>query len=225
MKHSNLVVGAEVQAKLTSTCRARPHLILPEGAVFTVEFIFSDPDSGFRLSGETLGDESGYGEAKNFRKYNPEQEALVVKPSTDTAHQYKVGDKVLVGAVGAGNHAIVKEFAGRVCRIATLYANRDVVKIQHPDVMCGRRYTSKVAYLTPFVEVLAEGDIVKLEASYVTRHGEDIPAGLYEVRGKSGHKGCVVLDTIHGGMGQATVETCMLTKVGEITKEQDDGQA
>ena len=97
MKHSNLVVGEKVQAKRTHTDPSRPALTLAGGAVFTVEYVFCDPDTGFRLSGETLGAKFGYGVAENFRKYKePEQE-----PQQEVAHQYKVGDKVVVAKIGA----------------------------------------------------------------------------------------------------------------------------
>lgn len=215
MKHSNLVEGQKVQAKHTHHDRTRPQLELAEGAVFTVEYVFNNPNTGFRLSGATLHGEDGYGNAENFRKY-----VEVV----DVPTVYKVGDTVLVGAEGAGSGWVLPEYAGKVCTITKvdMYSHRELVEISHPDVMDGESYTSKVEYLTPhkveeLVVVFAEGDIVELDIDTVSKHDEAIPSGLYKVLGKSGYRDCIRIVTKHGECDEATVLTALLTKVGVCT--------
>lgn len=230
MKHSNLVVGEKVQAKRTHTDPSRPALTLAGGAVFTVEYVFCDPDTGFRLSGETLGAKFGYGVAENFRKYKePEQE-----PQQEVAHQYKVGDKVVVGAEGAGYREVLPEYADKVCTITEVdvFGQSKLVKITHPDVIGGYSYTSKVKYLTPHVAEsdvpFKEGTIVKLKEDTVSKHSETVPFGLYVARGTVVNEGWTILYTKHGSFGRAVVRTELLTAVGALTKsneEQDDGQA
>ena len=60
----------------------------------------------------------------------------------------KVGDSVLVGAEGAGNSFVLKEYAGLVCSVVGTSHSADCVKISHPSVMGGNRYTSLKKHLT-----------------------------------------------------------------------------
>lgn len=207
MKYKNLVVGEQVQVKHTHTeeyCQDD----FKEGQVF--EVLRVDADGVFKVEGEQFGLGIGYGRPENFRKYkDPQQEP----------EQYKVGDKVLVGAEGAGNNHVLKDYAGRVCTITEVdvFGQSKLVEITHPDVMDGHSYTSKVKYLTPHVEEsepLKVGDIVELSEDCKAKHGEHIPKGLYIVGARSSRPSCVQLDTHHGGLDVATVETELLTKVG-----------
>ena len=222
MKHSNLVVGEKVQAKRTHTDPARPALTLVKGAVFTVEYVFCDPDTGFRLTGETLGGEYSYGQAENFRKYKePEQE-----PQQEVTHQYKVGAMVVVGAKGAGYGEVLPEYADKVCTITEVdvFGQSKLVKITHPDVIDGYSYTSMLKYLTPHVvaKALKEYDVVKLTRNCVARHGEDIKHGLFEVAiDVEASEDYVTVLTGQGCGGQATLPLEYVHRY----KEQDDGQA
>ena len=60
----------------------------------------------------------------------------------------QVGDSVLVGAEGAGNYNVLKEYAGRVCLVVDTSHRDDCVEISHPHVMGGTSYTSRKKYLT-----------------------------------------------------------------------------
>lgn len=221
MKYKNLVVGEKVQVKHTHTepsCRDD----FKEGQVFEVLRI--DADGMFKVEGEQFGLGIGFGRPENFRKYKePEQEP----------EQYKVGDKVLVGAEGAGNHHVLKDYAGRVCTITEVdvFGQSKLVEITHPDVMDGHSYTSKVKYLTPHVEESAvpfkEGTIVELKEDTVAKHGENVPFGLYVARGVVVIEGWTILYTKHGSFGRAVVRTELLKAVGALTtsnEEQDDAQ-
>lgn len=80
----------------------------------------------------------------------------------------KVGDSVLVGAEGAGNGLVRKEYAGLVCTVVDKSHRDDCVEISHPDVLGGRRYTSRKKYLTkvnpkpvrPDLSTLRVGDYI-----------------------------------------------------------------
>lgn len=74
-----------------------------------------------------------------------------------TPHEYKVGDKVLVGAKGAGHRLVLKEYANLVCTIAEQPPRaHGCVELVHPDIQSGRAYTSKVQYITPIHESAPE---------------------------------------------------------------------
>lgn len=226
MKHSNLVVGEKVQAKRTHTDPARPALTLAGGAVFTVEDVFCDPDTGFRLSGETLGAKFGYGVAENFRKYKEPEQEPEQEPQQEVAHQYKVGDKVVVGAEGAGYGRVLPDYAGKVCTVVgvRVHGTINLVMITHPDVRDGSGYTSMLKYLTPHVvaKALKEYDVVKLTRDCVARHGEDIKHGLFEVAiDVEASEDYVTVLTGQGLGGQATLPLEYVHRY----KEQDDGQA
>ena len=60
----------------------------------------------------------------------------------------KVGDSVLVGAEGAGNNCVLKEYAGLVCSVVDASRRDGCVEISHPSVMGGNKYTSRKKYLT-----------------------------------------------------------------------------
>ena len=220
MKYKNLVVGEQVQVKHTHT-EGHCQDYFEEGQVF--EVLRVDADGMFKVEGEQFGCGIGYGRPENFRKYKPEQEPV----------QYKVGDNVLVGAEGAGNNRVLKYYAGRVCTITEVdvFGQSKLVEITHPDVMDGRSYTSKVKYLTPHVAEpdvsFKEGTIVELKEDTVSKHGENVPFGLYVARGVVVNEGWTILYTKHGGLGRAVVRTELLTAVGALTapnEEQDDGQ-
>lgn len=72
-----------------------------------------------------------------------------------------------------------------------------------------------------------EGTIVELKEDTVSKHGENVPFGLYVTRGVVVNEGWTILYTKHGGLGRAVVRTELLTAVGALTapnEEQDDGQ-
>lgn len=212
MKYKNLVVGEQVQVKHNHTEEyCGDHF--EEGQVF--EVLRVDSDGMFKVEGEQFDFGVGYGRPENFRKYKePQQE-----PQQETG-QYKVGDKVLVGAEGAGYGCVLPEYAGKVCTVVRVrvHGESNLVSITHPDVINGSKYTSMTEYLTPYKEEpepLKVGDIVELSEDCVDYFDDCIPKGLYRLHAETGcHDGYTNLETEHGGSGQATVKTELLTKVG-----------
>lgn len=212
MKHSNLVVGEKVQVKRTHVCSRGD--TYKAGKVYTVYRI--DDDGEFWMQYDDSIGGKGINVPENFRKYKePEQE-----PQQEVAYQYKVGDKVVVGAEGAGYGCVLPDYAGKVCTVVgvRVHGTINLVMITHPDVMNGSVYTSMLKYLTPHKpepEPLKVGDIVELSEDCTARHGEAIPKGLYRLHKQTGSAaGHTNLATEHGGLGQATVKTELLTKVG-----------
>lgn len=146
MKVSNAVVGGKVQIK--RDCVGHSGESISKGLVCTVSRIMG---SAYELRLKTPDIDGGFAwvNASDCRKYNEvTEEAPVLTP-----HEYKVGDKVLVGAEGAGHMLVLKEYANLVCTIAEQPPRaHGCVELVHPDVQSGRAYTSKVQYITPYKE-------------------------------------------------------------------------
>lgn len=218
MKHSNLVIGEQVQVKRTHICERGDTYLA--GRVYSVHRI--DDDGEFWMNSPDFGLGKGINVAENFRKYKePEQE-----PQQEVTHQYKVGDMVVVGAKGAGYGEVLPEYADKVCTITEVdvFGQSKLVKITHPDVREGAGYTSMLKYLTPHVvaKALKEYDVVQLTHNCVARHGEDIKHGLFEVAiDVEASEDYVTVLTGQGWGGQATLPLEYVHRY----KEQDDGQA
>lgn len=217
MKYKNLVVGEQVQVKRTHTedyCQD----YFKKGQVF--EVLRVDSDGMFKVAGEQFDLDIGYGRPENFRKYKEPEH--VQEAQQEVAHQYKVGDEVLVGAEGAGYGCVLPKYADKVCTVVGVRVHGEInlVSITHPDVRNGRKYTSMTKYLTPYKQEpdvpFKEGTIVELKEDTVAQHGENVPFGLYVAHGVVATEGWTILYTNHGGLGRAVVRTELLTKVGVV---------
>lgn len=164
MKLSNITVGQRIQAK-ESAIEHWSRLVV--GEVYTVlevdcvskQLVIEVPrsvHSGGRL----------HINSRDFRKYKVSLE---------------VGDRVLVGAEGAGWYYVDKDYAGKVCLVQRVFKN--TVEIGHPDVRYGVSYRSLIKYLTkvaPNVPFKA-GDVLRCIHSHKSNDGEDVVRGrLYE---------------------------------------------
>ena len=164
MKVSNAVVGGKVQIK--RACTGHSGESISKGLVCTVSRIDDSYMSDYELRLKNPDIEDGYAwvNASDCRKYKEAVEEEPTEPTTEpveeseegsvlTPHEYKVGDKVLVGAEGAGHMLVLKEYANLVCTIAEQPPRaHGCVELIHPDVQSGRAYTSKVQYITPHKE-------------------------------------------------------------------------
>ena len=161
MKVSNAVVGGKVQIK--RDCTGHSGESISEGLVCTVSRI-SGSTYELRLKHPDIEDGFAWVNASDCRKYKEVTEEEPIEPTPEpveepqeapvlTPYEYKAGDKVLVGAEGAGTRLVLKEYANLVCTIALPSARvHGCVEIQHPDVQSGQSYTSKVQYITPYKE-------------------------------------------------------------------------
>ena len=88
-------------------------------------------------------------DAPTFWTTQPEYfEVLPDEVPEEPQDDIKVGDSVLVGAEGAGNCCVLKEYVGLVCSVVDTSHRDDCVGISHPSVMSGTPYTSRKKYLT-----------------------------------------------------------------------------
>lgn len=161
MKVSNAVVGGKVQVK--RDCRGHSGESISKGLVCTVSRIQGE-DYELRLKHPNIEDGFAWVDASDCRKYTEVTEEELTEPTPEpveeseeepvrTPHEYKVGDKVLVGAEGAGHGLVLKEYANLVCTIAEQPPRaHGCVELVHPDIQSGRAYTSKVQYITPYKE-------------------------------------------------------------------------
>lgn len=161
MKVSNAVVGGKVQIK--RDCVGYDDEDISKGLVCTVSHIVGS-DYELRLEHPDIEDGYAWVNASDCRKYKGVTEEAPTEPTPEpveesaeepvrTPHEYKAGDKVLVGAEGAGHRLVLKEYANLVCTIAeTARSVHGCVEIVHPDVQSGHAYTSKVQYITPYKE-------------------------------------------------------------------------
>ena len=166
MKVSNAVIGDKVQIK--HDCVGHSGEFIKKGLVCTVSRI-SGSDYELRLEHPDIDCGFAWVNASDCRKYTEVTEEEPIEPTPEpvgeseeapvlTHHEYKVGDKVLVGAEGAGNNYVLKEYANLVCTITevNVFGNVNLVEIQHPNVMSGQSYTSKLEYLAPHAEPTPE---------------------------------------------------------------------
>ena len=162
MKVSNAVVGGKVQIKCD--CTGHSDEFIKGGLVCTVSRILGE-DYELRLKHPDIEDGFAWVNASDCRKYKGVTEEEPIEPTPEpveeseevpvlTPHEYKVGDKVLVGAEGAGHNHVLKEYANLVCTITfvNVFSDVNLVEIQHPNVLSGHSYTSKVQYITPCKE-------------------------------------------------------------------------
>lgn len=166
MKVSNAVIGGKVQIK--RDCTGNSDEFIKGGLVCTVSRI---QGSAYELRLKNPNIEDGYAwvNASDCRKYKEAVEEEPTEPTPEpveeseegsvlTPHEYRVGDKVLVGAEGAGNNLVHKEYANLVCTIeeVKVFGDVNLVEMYHPNVMGGHSYTSKVQYITPYKEPTPE---------------------------------------------------------------------
>lgn len=158
MKVSNAVVGGKVQIK--RDCVGNDDEDISKGLVCTVSHIVGQ-DYELRLVHPDIEDGYAWVNASDCRKYKEVTEEAPIEPTPEpveasacTSHEYKVDDKVLVGAEGAGHNYVLKDYANLVCTVkeVNVFGNVNLVTIQHPNVMSGHAYTSKVQYITPYKE-------------------------------------------------------------------------
>lgn len=145
MKARNAGIGMKVQVK--HDCRGYCGATVKEGFVCPIKWIDEVADEGYELCLVHPDIDGGFAwvNASDVRRYvEPTASPEPIEPQDDI----KVGDSVLVGAEGAGNHLVRKEYAGLVCSVVDTSHHDDCVEISHPDVMGGTSYTSRKEYLT-----------------------------------------------------------------------------
>lgn len=144
MKVRNAVVGMQVQVK--RDCHGYSDELIKGGLVCTVGRIDDrfEADYELRLHHPDINDGWAWVNASDVRRYKEEVQEVPEEPQDDI----KVGDSVLVGAEGAGNNLVRKEYAGLVCSVVDTAHREDCVEISHPSVMGGTSYTSRKKYLT-----------------------------------------------------------------------------
>lgn len=165
MKVHNAVIGMEVQVK--RDCRGCSGEFIKGGLVCNVSRIDYICDN-YELRLEHLDIDDGFAwvNASDVRRYK--EEVPEVQVPEEPQDDIQVGDSVLVGAEGAGNGLVRKEYAGLVCTVVDKSHRDDCVEISHPDVMRGVRYTSRKKYLTkvdpkpvrPDLSTLRVGDYI-----------------------------------------------------------------
>lgn len=217
MKVHNAVVGTQVQVK--RDCRGHSDEFIKGGLVCTVDRVMGD-DYELRLLNPDIEDGFAWVNASDVRRYKEEvPEVPEVQVPEEPQDDIKVGDSVLVGAEGAGNYNVLKQYAGLVCSVVDTSHRDDCVEISHPDVMGGTSYTSRKKYLTkvipkPTEPTLEPDDIVELREDCVALHGELIPQGLYIVGSVDRSDNTCEVLTVHGGYGQASLPLDKVHKVG-----------
>lgn len=130
---------------------------------------------------------------KHFRKVKKLRSALDVPEDVQesvqevTEEPLQVGDLVLVGAEGAGNGYVMKEYAGLTCTVVEV-VDEHRVEIKHPDVWDGDSWLSRIEYLTKVQPVtipkpvactykFKKGDTVRIVQDCVAKHGEQLLKG------------------------------------------------
>ena len=146
MKSRNAVVGMQVQVK--RNCHGHSNEVVTGGLICTVSRIGCLFGSGYELRLTHPDIDLGFAwvNASDVRQYK--EEVPVVQVPEEPQDDIKVGDSVLVGAEGAGNGYVLKEYAGLVCLVVGTYPHDDRVAISHPSVMHNKPYTSCKKYLT-----------------------------------------------------------------------------
>ena len=176
MKVQNAVVGMEVQVK--RNCRGHSDEFIKKGLVCTVSRIDDSrhmAEYELRLKHPDIEDGYAWVNASDVRKYIKSTESPFVVEPDEVPDDIQVGDSVLVGAEGAGNQLVLKEYTGLVCSVVDTSHRDDCVEILHPSVNRGVRYTSLKKYLTKVAPKPVRTDLSSLRVGdYIVANDTDL---------------------------------------------------
>lgn len=191
MKIKNARVGMVVQVK--RDCVGFQDEAVEKGTVAEITTV-DDSDNSVRIEADAIDGGWCWLGVQHIRKYEEPASPQLPEPSVPEEPQLKVevGDKVLIGAEGAGLHRLEVRYAGLVCTVTARHSSHsDAVYIKHPDVQGGTAYATLTKYITevnpPEPEVSIErGDVVIITESTTSTSEVGYSAGgVYRVRGNS----------------------------------------
>lgn len=199
MKIKNARVGMLVQVK--RNCKGFQDRAVEKGTVAEITIVDAS-DNSVRIKAGIIQDGWCWLDVENVRKYEEPDCGELPEPTVPEEPQLKVevGDKVLIGAEGAGCGVVFKQYAGLVCTVTAQHPRyTDAVYIQHPDVKNGAAYATYTKYIEevnpPEPEVVIEcGDVVIVTEATTSTHSEVYQAGgVYRVSGNSVRDGYIRL--------------------------------
>lgn len=190
MKTKNAVVGSTIEVKRTFTNTASCDEHFEKG----LQVLVADNNMGeyqpLKVVHKDIEDGYAWVNPKHFRKVKEVVEEVSEAP---TEHLYKVDDKVLVGAEGAGFGYVDCALANKVCTVTAL-RDSGCLRIEHPSVLASHGgYLTYPCYVSPYAA--PEPEPVRPEVGdwvVATAVNPHLVAGVaYKVVGFSAITGCV----------------------------------